>query len=313
MKKSSKIYIAGHKGLLGSSLLGLLKHGGYENLLTASRDELDLTDQQAVERFFAEERPEYVFLAAGVTGGIMANKTYPARFLSVNLAIQNNVFEAAQKYNVKNLVFFGSSCMYPKDSPQPMKEEYLFGGPIEETSQAYATAKLAGVIACRAYNSQYKTNRFIALVPNSLFGPNDNFDPDNSHVLSSLIRKLHDAKQEGRSSVTLWGSGKPQREFVFVEDAAQASIFAVDHADRLANRHYNIGNGRDYSISELANNVAEVVGFKGKILWDESKPDGATRKLLDSSSFISLGWRPQTMLIEGLKITYRSMIEGSKR
>jgi len=303
MKKNSKIYIAGHTGLLGSSLLKQLQQKGYENLLTLSRDKLDLTDQRAVENFFIDEQPEYVFLAAGMTGGIMANMKYPASFLSVNLAIQNNVFGAAQKYNVNNLVFYGSSCIYPKDSLQPIKEDYLFCGPIETTSQAYATAKLAGVVACKSYNSQYQTNRFIALVPNSIFGPFDNFDPENSHVLASLLRKLHEAKRDGKATISLWGSGKPQREFIFVDDVADASIFAVQNSNKLKNHHYNLGSGQEVSIKGLAEMIKIIVCYQGEIVWDETKPDGTPRKLLDSSQFRQLGWKPTVKLEAGLQQT----------
>jgi GDP-L-fucose synthase len=303
MDKKSRIYVAGHSGLLGSSLLRALSSEGYSGIIVRTRDELDLLDEKAVNDFFDEERPEYVFLAAGLTGGIIANKTYPADFFRTNISIQNNVFEAAHKYNVKNLVFYGSSCMYPKDSPQPMKEEYILTGRIEETNEAYALSKIAGVIACRAYNSQHNNQRFIALVPNSMFGPRDNFDPVNSHVLSALIGKFHKARTAGSREVVLWGSGKPRREFVFVDDVAEASIFAVRNAGRLGNRHYNVGVGKDYSISELAQLIAGIIGFEGEIVWDRTKPDGVGRKLLDSSRFRKMGWEPGTSLKDGLKKT----------
>jgi len=304
MFKDSRIYVAGHSGLLGTALIKRLRTRGYHNILTRTHSDLDLTDQKEVNSFFKKEKPEYVFLAAGLTGGIVANKTYPAKFLHTNIAMQDNIFEAAQKYNVKHLVFYGSSCVYPRYCPQPIKEEYLLTGEIEETSEAYAIAKTAGIIACRAYNNQHKTNRFIALLPNSMYGPNDNFDTENSHVLSALIRKFYEAKEKGKNEVILWGSGNPKREFVFSEDVADASIFAMKNTDRLDNIHYNIGTGMDYSINELALMIAEVVGFKGKIEWDTTKPDGVTRKLLDSSRFLNMGWKPSISLEKGLKITY---------
>ena len=254
--------------------------------------------------FFADDKPEYVFLAAGKVGGIIANKTYRADYLHTNIAIQDNVFEAANRFGVKSLVFYGSSCTYPKQCEQPMKEEYLLTGPIEETSEAYAAAKIAGIIACKSYNIQYNTNRFIALVPNSMYGPNDNFDPENSHVLSALISKFHKAKEEGTSSIELWGSGSPRREFIFSEDVADASIYAMQHPDIFENRHYNVGTGTDCSIKELAEQIAQVAGFSGDIAWDTSKPDGTPRKLLDSAKFLATGWSPKVDFESGLKATY---------
>lgn len=347
MFKDSKIYVAGHTGLLGSSLMKKLKEQGFLNIIVRTHAELDLTDSTAVDELFKCEQPEYVFMAAGLTGGILANKTYPAEFLHTNISIQDNVFQAAQEYAVKHLIFYGSSCVYPKHCPQPIKEEYLLTGEIEETSEAYAIAKTAGIIACRAYNSQYKTNRFIALVPNSMYGPNDNFDPENSHVLSALIRRFHIAHMleinnwdeirkdldkdsidgvNGSSTeedilsvlneygitdhgshitVSPWGTGNPRREFIFGEDVADASVFAMLNADKLENRHYNIGTGIDYSIKEIAELIADVVDFEGEILWDTSNPDGAMRKLLDSSRFMNLGWKSTVLLEDGLRRTYR--------
>ncbi|MFQ5736970.1 MAG: GDP-L-fucose synthase family protein, partial [Thermodesulfobacteriota bacterium] len=265
--------------------------------------ELDLTDARAVDRFFKSVRPQYVFLAAGLTGGIVANRTYPADFMHVNISIQDNLFQSALKYDARRLVFYGSSCMYPRECSQPIKEDALFSGPIEETSEAYATAKLAGVVACRGYNAQYGGGRFIALVPNSIYGPHDNFDAESSHVLSALIRRFHQAHIEDSPSVTLWGSGEPRREFVFSRDAARASIFAAMEA-KLENRHYNVGTGTDCSIKELAAQIAGVVGFKGTILWDRTKLDGTPRKLLDSTDFRELGWEPRTGFEEGIRQTY---------
>jgi len=304
MFKDSRIYVAGHSGLLGSALIKRLKAEGYSNIITKTHSELDLTYRAEVDNFFKKNQPEYVFLAAGLTGGIVANKTYPATFFHTNISIQDNVFEAANKYGVKHLIFYGSSCIYPKNSPQPMKEEYLLTGMIEETSEAYAIAKTAGIIACRSYNSQNKTNRFIALVPNSMYGPNDNFDPESAHVLSALIRKFHDARQEQKDDVVLWGSGNSRREFIFSEDVADASIFAMMNAGRLQNIHYNIGSGVDISIKELAGFIAGVAGFNGDVKWDMAKPDGASRKLLDSSKFSSLGWKSSVSLENGLRLTY---------
>lgn len=310
MNKDSIIYIAGHSGMLGTALIKRLKEKGFSDIRTNTHDELDLTDSREVSKFFEYNKPEYVFLAAGKTGGVMANKTFPAEFLHVNIAIQDSVFEAAQKYDVKHLIFYGSSCVYPKYSKQPIKEEYLLTGEIEETSEAYAAAKIAGIIACKAYNTQYNTNRFIALVPNSMYGYNDNFDKDNSHVMAALIGKIHDAKVEGKDEIALWGSGSPRREFLFCEDAADASIFAMENSDELKNRHYNIGTGIDYSIKELANIIKSIVGYDGKILWDTNKPDGTPRKLLDSSRFLNFGWKPSVPLEEGLRLTYKWYLEN---
>jgi GDP-L-fucose synthase len=304
MDISSKIYVAGHTGLLGSALMKQLKLKGYKNIIVRSHSELDLTNYSAVDNFIKKEKPEYIFLSAGKVGGIMGNKAFPADFLHINIAIQDNVFEASHKYNVKHLIFYGSSCTYPKQCRQPMKETDLLTGPIEETSEGYAAAKIAGIIACRSYNRQYNTDRYIALLPNSMYGPEDNFDLENSHVLSSLIRKFHEAKVTGNQKVVLWGTGKPRREFVFCEDIASASIFVMNNVQHMENRHYNIGTGIDYLIRELAEAVKKVVEYNGEIQWDTSKPDGALRKLLDSSDFLKLGWKPTVTLEEGLKITY---------
>ena len=305
MNPDAKIYVAGHSGLLGSALMRRLEKKGYQNITVKSHQELDLTNQQNVMNFFADEKPDYVFLAAGKVGGIVANKTYRADFLHTNIAIQDNVFEAANRFGVKNLVFYGSSCTYPKQCEQPMKEEYLLTGPIEETSEAYAAAKIAGLIACKSYNIQYNTNRFIALVPNSMYGPNDNFDPENSHVLSALISKFHKAKTEGLARVELWGSGSPRREFIFSEDVADASIYAIQHPELIENHHYNVGTGTDCSIKELAGHIAQITGFSGEIVWDTSKPDGTARKLLDSTKFLATGWKPKVNFKNGLQTTYQ--------
>ncbi len=300
----AKIYLAGHTGLLGSALHKVLQARGYNNLITRNHNSLDLTNRQQTEDFFKTERPDYVFLCAGKVGGIIGNKTHPADFLHQNLAIQTNVFAMANRYAVKNLLFYGSSCTYPKLCEQPMQEKHWLTGAIEETSMGYAAAKIAGIIGCRSYNSQYKTNRFICVIPNSLYGEHDNFDLENSHVFSALIRRFHDAKKAGDSAITLWGTGSPRREFIFNEDVADASIFLMKNAERLENKHYNLGTGTDYSIKELAEKIANVVGFQGQIKWDTRKPDGTPRKLLDSSRLLALGWRPSVNFEDGLKTTY---------
>lgn len=305
MFKGSRIYVAGHRGLLGSALVKRLGADGYSNIVTATRGEVDLTVQSAVWRFFNKERPEYVFLAAGLTGGIMANRQRPAEFMHVNIAIQDTVFEASRAFGVKRLVFYGSSCIYPKKAAQPMKEDCLLTGAIEETSEAYAIAKIAGIKACRACNIEDKANRFIALVPSSMYGPNDDFDLENSHVLSAMIRKITDAKREGRERLTLWGSGEPKREFLFSEDAADASVFAMLNADRIGNEFCNVASGQEYSIKELGAAISRIVEYKGVIEWDRSKPDGAQRKLLDAARLTNLGWRARTTLEDGLRETYQ--------
>ncbi|MEM7182555.1 MAG: GDP-L-fucose synthase [Spirochaetota bacterium] len=308
-KPESKIYIPGHTGLLGTALLKELQQQGYKNLVTCSRKELDLTDKAALAIFWEKQKPEYVILAAGLTGGIVANKTYPAEFLHQNLSIQDNFFELAIRYNTKALVFFASSCVYPKQSPQPMKEEYLFTGPIEETSEAYAVAKTSGLIACKSYNKQYEKTKFICLLPNSMYGPNDNFDLENSHVLSALIRKIHDAKIN-QTPITLWGSGSPEREFVYSEDVANACLFTLQNIDKIENQHYNIGSGTAVSIRELAETICEVVGYEGEIIWDTSKPDGTPKKLLDSSQFLDLGWKNKMNLKQGIGATYQWFLQN---
>ena len=303
--KNSKIYVAGHKGLIGSALIKVLSEQGFNNVITRTRKELELTDRLAVEDFFKEESPEYIFLAAGKVGGIIGNKTNPASYLHENLLIQNNVFEMAQKYDTENVIFYGSSCTYPKVCEQPMKESHWLTGAIEETSMGYAAAKIAGIIGCQSYNTQFNSKRFIAVVPNSVYGANDNFDLENSHVFSALIRKIDDAKETNESSLMLWGSGEPRREFIFSEDVASASIFLMENSAKLENKHYNLGSGTDYSIKELANAIKKVVGYDGEILWDTSKPDGTMKKLLDSSRFLALGWSPKVKFEDGLERTYK--------
>ncbi len=300
----SKIYIAGHTGLLGSALLSVLESKGYKNLLTRTHAELDLTDKVQTEAFFKAKKLEYVFLCAGKVGGIISNKTRPADFLHQNLVIQDNVFEAANAYEVNNLIFYGSSCTYPKLCEQPMSEKQWLTGALEETSMGYAAAKIAGIIACRAYNTQYNKNCFIGVIPNSIYGENDNFDLENSHVFSALIRRFHEAQKAGNSEITLWGTGQPRREFIFSKDVADASIFLMLNAEKLENKPYNLGTGVDYSIKELAKKIANVTHFKGEIKWDTSKPDGTPQKLLDSSKLLALGWKPSVKFEDGLKATY---------
>lgn len=304
MKPETKIFIAGKNGLLGHALTHKLQSQGFKNLLLPSSKDLDLTSQAAIHDFFKEFKPEIVFLAAGRVGGIIANQKYRADFLHINMSIQDNVFECAKLFGARAVVFYGSSCTYPKFSPQPIKEEYLLTGEIESTSEAYAAAKIAGIIGCKSYNLQHQSCKYIALVPNSMYGPFDNFDLENSHVLSSLIAKLHDAKVNQRKEITLWGSGTPRREFIYSEDVANASIFAVNNVEHMENTHYNIGTGIDYSIKEIAEIIARVVGYDGIINWDTSKPDGTPRKLLDSSKFLSFGWEPEVNLEDGLLKTY---------
>lgn len=307
MKNDSKIYLAGHKGLVGSAIFRKMEKDGYENLLLRSHAELDLTDPRAVDDFFDKERPEYVFLAAAKAGGINANNTFPADFIRINLQIQTNMISAAHQYGAKKLLFLGSSCIYPKEAPQPMKEEYLLTGKLEPTNDAYAIAKIAGILMCKSYNRQHGTN-FIAAMPTNLYGPGDNFDLETSHVLSALIKKLHQAKESGNPSVTQWGTGSPMREFLFVDDLAEALVFLMEKFE--ANREnpndlfLNIGVGEDLTIKDLAETVRKVVGYDGVIKWDSSMPDGAPRKLLDVSRIESLGWKAQTSLEEGIRKTY---------
>ena len=301
MDKASKIFVAGHRGLVGSAILRKLQAAGYTNLVTRTRAELDLRDQAAVNRFFEEERPEYVFLAAAKVGGILANSTYPADFIRDNLQIQTNVIDAAYRHGVKKLLFLGSSCIYPKYAPQPMKEEYLLTGPLEPTNEWYAVAKIAGIKMAQAYRRQYGFNA-ISLMPTNLYGPGDNFDLETSHVIPALIRKFHEAKVEGRPHVVVWGTGKPRREFLHVDDLADAALFLIENYD--GEEIVNVGVGEDVSIRELAELIRDVVGFKGEIVFDTTKPDGTPRKLLDVSRLHALGWRASIPLRKGLEQTY---------
>ncbi len=301
MELDSKIYIAGHRGLVGSAILRKLQDEGYNNLVTKTSKELDLRDQRAVEEFFLTEKPAYVFLAAAYVGGILANDTYPAEFIYDNLAIQNNVIHQSYKHGVKKLLFLGSSCIYPKNSPQPMKEEYLLTGKLEPTNEPYAIAKIAGITMCQSYNRQYRTN-FISVMPTNLYGLGDNFDLETSHVLAALLRKFHEAKVHEKPSVKVWGSGTPKREFLHVDDLADASLFLMLNYNE--NEVINIGTGEEISILELAEMIKEIVGYEGKIVLDKSKPDGTPRKLLDVSKIEALGWKSRYLLYQGIEMTY---------
>ncbi len=305
MDKASRIYVAGHTGLIGSAVMHRLAQGGFTNVTAVPHSELELTDTLAVDRFFDSTLPEYVVLAAGRVGGIVENQTFPADFMNTNLAIQLNVLRAAHRAGVKKLILFASSCMYPRACPQPMAETALFSGYPEPTSLAYAVSKLAGMQMCLAYNQQYGEKRFIPVIPNSAFGPNDNFDLKSGHVLSALIRRFHEAKEAGASSVVLWGSGTPRREFIHADDIADACVALLEGDVTQLQFPLNLGTGKDVSIRELAETVAGVVGYTGKIEWDTSKPDGAPRKLLDSSRLLAFGWKPKIDFTEGLRSTYR--------
>jgi GDP-L-fucose synthase len=315
MDKNAKIYVAGHRGLVGSALMRNLWDKGYNNLVTCTHDELELTDQAAVREFFAREKPEYVFLAAAKVGGIHANNTYPAEFIYQNLAVQTNVIHESWRNNVRRLLFLGSSCIYPRECPQPMKEEYLQTSPLEPTNRAYAQAKISGIEMCWSYNRQYGT-RFLAVMPTNQYGPGDTYHPENSHVIPALIRKFHEAKLNNASTVTVWGSGTPRREFMYSEDMADACVHLMslpdaqftpllgqDRNDGLPPL-MNVGVGHDLSIRELAEMVGSVVGFTGKIVFDTTKPDGTPRKLMDVQRLNTLGWRAQTTLSEGLAKAY---------
>jgi GDP-L-fucose synthase len=297
----SKVYVAGHRGLVGSAILRRLQGEGCENLVTRTHGELDLTDARAVNAFFEAEKPEYVFLAAAKVGGILANDTYPADFLWENLAIELNVIDASHRHGVEKLLFLGSSCIYPKFAPQPMKEEYLLTGELEPTNEPYAVAKIAGIKLCQAYNVQHGAD-FISVMPTNLYGPGDNFDLHTSHVLPALIRKFHEAKESGEPAVTVWGTGTPRREFLHADDLADACVYLMDEYS--GSEPINIGVGEDISIKELAELVREVVGYAGEVVHDTTKPDGTPRKLLDVSKLYGLGWRAKVPLGEGIERTY---------
>ena len=302
MKRDARIYIAGHRGLVGSALVRRLEAGGYTDLVVRSREEMDLMDGPAVDAFFRDERPEHVFMAAARVGGILANSSYPADFLRENLAIQLNVIEAARRHGVDTLLFLGSSCIYPKHAPQPMKEEHLLTGPLEPTNEWYAIAKIAGVKMCQAYNRQYGT-RFLSAMPTNLYGPGDNFDPETSHVLPALLRKFHEAARDGSPYVEIWGTGTPRREFLHVDDLADACVHLMERSDEAPDL-VNIGAGTDISIRELAELIRDVVGYEGDLRFDTSKPDGTPRKLLDVGRMSALGWRAAVDLRGGIERTY---------
>ncbi len=308
MHKSSGIYVAGHRGLVGSAIVRRLQSEGYTDIITRTHSELDLAGQVEVEEFFKKERPEYVFLAAAKVGGIIANNTYPAEFIYTNLMIQTCILHAAYLSGVKKLVFLGSSCIYPKFAPQPMKEEYLLTGELEPTNEPYAVAKIAGIKMCQAYNRQYGTS-FISVMPTNLYGPNDNFDLETSHVLPAMIRKFHEAKfnEPGLQPVVLWGTGSPRREFLHVDDLADACLFLMENYDinpGIDPGLINIGTGKDITIRELAEMIKETVGFTGSVTWDTTRPDGTPQKLLDVTRLKSLGWNPKITLKHGIKQTY---------
>jgi GDP-L-fucose synthase len=318
MNKNSKIYVAGHRGLVGSALLRRLRALGFENLILRTHDQLDLTNQDAVRQFFAQQRPQYVFLAAAKVGGILANDTFPANFIQENLQIALYVIHEAYEIGVDRLFFLGSSCVYPKLAPQPIREDALLSGSLEPTNRPYAVAKIAAIEMCSAYNRQYGT-RFLAGMPTNLYGPNDNYDPRYSHVVPALIRKMHEAKICGADRVAIWGTGQPRREFLHSDDAADACIFLMNIDDNKLNAVFNtdqswptinIGSGEDLTIRELAELIAEVVGFKNRLWFDESKPDGTPRKLLDISRLRTLGWAPRISLRDGLVLAYENFLEN---
>ncbi|MBI4936640.1 MAG: GDP-L-fucose synthase [Nitrosomonadales bacterium] len=316
MNKDSKIYIAGHRGLVGSALMRQLEARGFRNLVSRTHAELDLTDQAAVRAFFAAEKPEAVFLAAAKVGGIHANNTYPAEFIQQNLAIQTNVIHESWRNGVKRLLFLGSSCIYPRDCPQPMKEEYLLTGPLEATNRPYALAKIAGIEMCHAYNRQYGT-QYLAAMPTNLYGPNDNYDLQNSHVLPALIRKMHDAKERGDKEVVVWGSGTPRREFLYSDDMADACVFLMESSsEKLAALFtpdapplINIGCGKDVTIRQLAESTARIIGFAGNMVFDRTKPDGTPRKLLAVDRLSAMGWNARTSLENGIALAYRDFLK----
>lgn len=307
MNLDAKIYVAGHRGLVGSAIVRNLEAKGYKNIIYRTHKELDLTNQEAVRRFFEEEKPEYVFLAAAKVGGIHANNTYPADFIYDNLMIQNNVIKAAHDFEVKKLLFLGSTCIYPKMAPQPIKEEYLLTGSLEETNEAYAVAKIAGLEMCKFFKRQYGDN-FISCMPTNLYGPNDNFDLKNSHVLPALIRKFHEAKVNNSEVVEVWGTGTPLREFLYVDDMADACVFLMENYD--GEQHVNIGTGEEVSIRELAETVKEVVGFEGELVFNTDMPDGTPRKLTTVDKLHGLGWKHKVSLDKGIRLAYNWFLEN---
>ena len=309
MNKDAKIYVAGHRGLVGSAIVRNLQNKGYTNIIYRTHKELDLINQEAVRTFFQEEKPEYVFLAAAKVGGIHANNTYPADFIYDNLMIQNNVIKAAHDFEVKKLLFLGSTCIYPKMAPQPIKEEYLLTGALEETNEAYAIAKIAGLEMCKFFKRQYGDN-FISCMPTNLYGPNDNFDLKNSHVLPALIRKFHEAKVNNSAVVEVWGTGTPLREFLYVDDMADACVFLMENYE--GEQHVNIGTGEEVSIRELAETIKKVVGFEGELVFNTDMPDGTPRKLTTVDKLHGLGWKHKVSLNEGIKLAYNWFLENYK-
>ena len=307
MNLDAKIYVAGHRGLVGSAIVRNLEAKGYKNIICRTHRELDLTNQAEVRRFFEAEKPEYVFLAAAKVGGIHANNTYPADFIYDNLMIQNNVIKAAHDFGVKKLLFLGSTCIYPKMAPQPIKEEYLLTGSLEETNEAYAVAKIAGLEMCKFFKRQYGDN-FISCMPTNLYGPNDNFDLKNSHVLPALIRKFHEAKVNNSDVVEVWGTGTPLREFLYVDDMADACVFLMENYD--GEQHVNIGTGEEVSIKELAETVKDVVGFEGELVFNTDMPDGTPRKLTTVDKLHGLGWKHKVSLNEGIRLAYNWFLEN---
>ncbi|MBD5250625.1 MAG: GDP-L-fucose synthase [Barnesiella sp.] len=305
MDKNSKIYVAGHRGMVGSAIVRELKRQGYENIVTRTHAELDLTDQRSVDAFFAGEKPEYVFLAAAKVGGIVANSSAPADFMYINMMLEMNVINAAWRYGCKKLEFLGSSCIYPRMAPQPMPENCLLTSALEQTNEAYALAKISGLKYCEYLNRQYGTD-FISVMPTNLYGPNDNYHPTHSHVLPALIRRFHEAKTEGLTEVTCWGDGSPLREFLYVDDLANLCVYLMNNYS--GNETVNAGTGKELSIKELTEKVARIVGYEGKILWDTSKPNGTPRKLLDVSKATALGWTYSTELDEGIRLAYEDFI-----
>jgi GDP-L-fucose synthase len=321
MQSDARIFVAGHRGMVGSAIVRALQEAGYDNLLLRSRTELDLCNQGEVESFFRENRPEYVFLAAARVGGIIANSTYKGEFIHDNLTIQNNIIHSSWLSDVTRLLFLGSTCIYPKFAPQPMKEEHLLTGPLEPTNDAYAIAKIAGICQCRSYNQQYGT-RYLSAMPNNLYGPNDNFDLEKSHVLPAMIRKFHEARQRGDAQVTIWGTGTPLREFLQVDDLAAACLFLMNLDDTrydallhdpVAPALINVGSGQEISIRDLALLVQDVVGFAGELVFDTDKPDGTPRKLADSSRIHALGWHHSIELREGIAGAYRWFLENGPK
>ncbi|MGY6162448.1 GDP-L-fucose synthase family protein [Paraburkholderia strydomiana] len=307
MNKHSRIFVAGHRGMVGSALVRRLAAAGYTNVITRSRVELDLTDQAAVNRFFQAEKIDVVLLAAARVGGILANASRPGEFIYENLVIETNVIHAAYRAQVERLIFFGSSCIYPKQCPQPIREEYLLTSSLEPTNDAYAIAKIAGVKLCEAYNCEYNT-QYVSLMPTNLYGPNDNYDLNSSHVLPALLRKAHEAKLNGADTLTVWGSGTPRREFLHVDDLAAATLFVLEN--NVTEGLFNVGVGEDLSIRELAECICKVVGFEGELVFDASKPDGTPRKLLDVSRLGKMGWRSTIGLEQGIASTYRDFVES---